>query len=62
MLGIYLDSREAYKSIKSSSANDTHIKESKIIMDFNKGQTQAALNKYLQELNKGRWGSDTQGK
>lgn len=53
MLGLYIDSREAYKQIRATSANGTHIKEAKTIMDFNKSQMQIALDKYLLQVVKG---------
>ena len=53
MLGVYMDSREAYKQIRATSANYTHIKEAKTIMDFNKSQMQIALDKYLLQVTKG---------
>ena len=53
MLGEYMDSREAYKCVRKTSANGTAIREAKTLMEFNKSQMQLALDKYLVSVIKG---------
>ena len=47
MLGLYIDSREAYFHIRETSANGAAISDAKALLELNKSNLQIALDLYI---------------